>query len=162
MEDKQLKSDPKRLEQAREWRDKNRDKVKAANNAYRERNKEARNEQCRQWRDQQSRDTLYNTQLASNQRLEAKRLSLRIAIFRRFESQCFLCGFSDIRALQIDHVNGGGTKERRTTNNMTYLKNILASVESGQKDYVVLCANCHQIKHSSRAFQDIAALSMPT
>lgn len=155
MENKQLKSDPKRLEQASAWRDKNRDKVKAADKAYRERNKETRSEQQRKWRSQQSHDTLYNTQLASNQRLEVRRLSLRIAIFRCFESQCFLCGFNDIRALQIDHVNGGGTKERKTTNTITYLRNILASIESCQKDYVVLCANCHQIKHSSRAFQEI-------
>jgi hypothetical protein len=41
---------------------------------------------------------------------------------------CIKCGFSDWRALQVDHTNGGGAKERRTADYkkikypMTFLK----------------------------------------
>ena len=29
---------------------------------------------------------------------------------------CIKCGFSDIRALQVDHINGGGSNERNLKN----------------------------------------------
>ena len=34
--------------------------------------------------------------------------------------KCMICGFTDPRALQIDHVNGGGAKERKER---TYIGN---------------------------------------
>lgn len=56
---------------------------------------------------------------------------------------CARCGFSDIRALQIDHVAGNGADERREIGNgVRYLKKVIKS--SG--DYQVLCANCNLIK----------------
>lgn len=58
--------------------------------------------------------------------------------------KCNRCGFSDARALQIDHVNGGGNKELRSgINSFTYLKNVLSN-KTGK--YQLLCANCNWIK----------------
>ncbi len=63
-------------------------------------------------------------------------------------NKCISCGFTDKRALQIDHINGGGSKERREKplhgtmkykriiENPTYYKDILQ----------ILCANCNWIK----------------
>ena len=56
---------------------------------------------------------------------------------------CVKCGFSDIRALQIDHINGGGSKHKRScSGSHEYYKTMIVYPE----DYQLLCANCNQIK----------------
>ncbi len=56
---------------------------------------------------------------------------------------CVRCGFSDIRALQIDHINGGGKKHIESfSSNKTYHK----YVREHPKEFQVLCANCNRIK----------------
>jgi hypothetical protein len=57
---------------------------------------------------------------------------------------CVTCGFSDRRALQIDHINGNGKSDRkRYTSQSLYLKHILEVKGEG---YQILCANCNWIK----------------
>ena len=81
----------------------------------------------------------------------------KMKIFQLLGNRCVRCGFLDIRALQIDHVNGGGTNERRiagTTRTQThssnnlyyYYKYVLEKIQNGSKDYQLLCANCNWIK----------------
>ncbi len=61
--------------------------------------------------------------------------------------KCAECAFSDIRALQVDHVNGNGFKERKTERKIgNPYKLMLQKVMAGSKDYQVLCANCNWIK----------------
>lgn len=56
-------------------------------------------------------------------------------------------GCSDIRCLQIDHVNGGGRKELEKFNSrVLYYKFVLEQIKYGSKDYQLLCANCNWIK----------------
>jgi len=57
-------------------------------------------------------------------------------------------GMTDWRALQIDHINGGGNKERTHFKNgcATYFYYILEQIKLGSKDYQLLCANCNWIK----------------
>jgi 5-methylcytosine-specific restriction endonuclease McrA len=57
--------------------------------------------------------------------------------------KCCRCGFSDPRALQIDHIDGGGKRHRAEHSNarMVY-KDMLTHPE----DFQLLCANCNQIK----------------
>jgi hypothetical protein len=59
--------------------------------------------------------------------------------------KCVRCGFSDPRALQIDHVNGGGTKEIRVIQNFGIYRKIL---DGNTSDYQLLCANCNWIKRA--------------
>lgn len=63
--------------------------------------------------------------------------------------RCKNCGFSDERALQIDHINGGGVKEKKnvkTNYNSFLLKQIQEDKEQFIKKYQLLCANCNWIK----------------
>jgi hypothetical protein len=61
--------------------------------------------------------------------------------------QCRHCGFADSRALQIDHVEGGGGKERRSApSQIVWLRAVLQSVVAGEHRYQLLCANCNWIK----------------
>jgi len=62
-------------------------------------------------------------------------------------ARCVICGFSDMRALQIDHKKGGGSKERKNTSQYTIYKKVYRLAVDGEAgDYQVLCANCNWIK----------------
>ena len=58
-------------------------------------------------------------------------------------SKCIKCGFKDWRALQIDHIKGGGNKDRRDGKDFN---RYLTLIKSNLKAYQVLCANCNWIK----------------
>ena len=62
---------------------------------------------------------------------------------------CNYCGFEDERALCIDHIKAGGTQERLKFGGNFYRK-VRELVESGSRDYQILCANCNQIKKVER------------
>ena len=55
------------------------------------------------------------------------------------------CGYSDIRALVIDHIKGGGNKERDKYGGAYWFR-ILEKIKISPNDYQVLCSNCNQIK----------------
>jgi len=73
--------------------------------------------------------------------------SIRDEIFSLLGGKCVKCGYADKRALQIDHVKGGGTKEMlKTRSSYTHYKNILQAIKEGSTEYQILCANCNWIK----------------
>ena len=81
-----------------------------------------------------------------SQRLEKQRK--KIEIHTMLGSVCVKCGFTDSRALQIDHIFGGGYTERKLypTNPKKYYSNILMSIKNNEHKYQLLCANCNWIK----------------
>jgi hypothetical protein len=60
--------------------------------------------------------------------------------------KCVVCGFSDYRAIQIDHVNGDGKGERNQQRRTDYYGNVLSSFLKGEGRYQLLCCNCNWIK----------------
>lgn len=60
--------------------------------------------------------------------------------------RCKRCGFDDERALQIDHVHGGGVEERRRIGWRAVYERALKY----PAEYQVLCANCNWIKRAER------------
>lgn len=56
--------------------------------------------------------------------------------------ECVRCGFDDIRALQIDHVNDDGHEEKVPRDAQYYKK---VATNKGNR-YQILCSNCNQIK----------------
>lgn len=60
--------------------------------------------------------------------------------------KCAVCGFSDTRALHIDHVqNDGATEEKRfRLNSVKYQRYVMGALHLGK--YQILCANCNHIK----------------
>lgn len=60
--------------------------------------------------------------------------------------KCGRCGFRDTRALQIDHINGGGSRENKGSRN--YYRRVTESVIEGEGKYQLLCANCNWIKRA--------------
>jgi hypothetical protein len=68
----------------------------------------------------------------------------RLAFIELCGGCCERCGFTDVRALQIDHVNGGGVAERKKRGPAMILTDLWKP--GARKKYQVLCANCNQIK----------------
>lgn len=68
-------------------------------------------------------------------------------IFEKYGFCCAKCGFKDVRALQIDHVNGDGYHDRLTNGykgaSISFFSRVLAD-DSGA--YQLLCANCNWMK----------------
>jgi hypothetical protein len=57
--------------------------------------------------------------------------------------ECAKCGFNDVRAIQIDHINGGGVAHFKSSISSTsYYSSMLYELEK----YQLLCANCNSIK----------------
>ena len=66
---------------------------------------------------------------------------------------CNRCGFSDQRALQIDHRNGGGSKHMRRIGGSSYLLLWLKKRGFPKDAFQLLCANCNWIKrHENKEF----------
>lgn len=75
----------------------------------------------------------------------------RLAVLAVLGNKCVHCGFTDWRALQIDHVRGGGMAEtRKWKGNRSHFKRVIRHVKRGGKRYQLLCANCNWIKRYER------------
>lgn len=77
-------------------------------------------------------------------RLRVKRKALRLQVVAKLGGSCVRCGFSDWRALQVDHVNGGGKGDR--ANAKTYERFYVIVLADKLGLYQLLCANCNWIK----------------
>ena len=71
---------------------------------------------------------------------------IKSEIFKFLGDKCKDCGYDkDVRALCIDHVNGGGSEERRKHKG-SYYNIIHDRIMSGSIEYQLLCAICNMIK----------------
>lgn len=75
-----------------------------------------------------------------------KRKEFRQKIIAKFGGKCIQCGFNDWRALQVDHVNGGGTQEVKIVFNRNRDKYNQSLLKDKSNKYQLLCANCNWIK----------------
>jgi len=98
-------------------------------------------------RDKYGRD-LDNLKLWRRKRKE----KLKRRAFSLLGDKCRICGYSDFRALQIDHINNDGVKERqiRKSNPPAFFNRILKSIKNKEGKYQLLCANCNTIKELER------------
>lgn len=70
-------------------------------------------------------------------------------VIMKLGGKCVVCGFKDMRALQLDHINGGGVKEIKKIGRFRMLSDIMElDITVVMKKYQVLCANCNWIKRS--------------
>ena len=80
----------------------------------------------------------------SRSEIGRRRELLRIKVVEKLGGKCIKCGVDDIRVLQLDHINGGGNKERRKgIEAYTVYKRALLV---GEKEFQILCANCNRLK----------------
>ena len=78
------------------------------------------------------------------------RRRIRISVLEILGGKCIKCNFEDKRALQIDHIKGGGNRERKEKRFLgqgkQYYKEVMESVLKQENKYQLLCANCNWIK----------------
>ena len=73
--------------------------------------------------------------------------NIRNKLFNMVGKNCVHCGFLDKRALQIDHINGGGWSEYKQQGNINKMyKFYIQNPELAKKRLQILCANCNWIK----------------
>lgn len=77
-------------------------------------------------------------------REEAKRLVL--AYYGNGVCACVRCGFADIRALSIDHIDGSGAKQRKALRNRGGYFYHWLRLHHFPDGYQTLCMNCQFIK----------------
>lgn len=87
--------------------------------------------------------------MAESKSTKRQRL-LREEIVAKLGGCCSECGFSDVRALHIDHVEGGGSQElqRGYGGGLAYYYRVRKDT-TGR--YQILCANCNAIKRYEKS-----------
>lgn len=98
------------------------------------------------WR-KKSRDYARSHRKEINEQHRLRFKLVREKIIKLLGGKCIVCGYNG-PALQIDHINSNGNICRKTLSLKRYQKNssayytkILREIESGSKDYQLLCAN---------------------
>ena len=61
---------------------------------------------------------------------------------------CQKCGFTDDRALQVDHVHGDGANDVLRYGGATFYNAVIRSTFHKEGKYQLLCANCNWIKRA--------------
>ena len=102
--------------------------------SYYELNKESINATRRIWR-QLNPEKVRVSNTEQRRRRRAKVLEF-------LGNVCCKCGFDDSRALQIDHVRGGGSLTVKAEGK-TY---VMSDIYENPDRYQLLCANCNWIK----------------
>ena len=96
------------------------------------------------WKGGKNKNVVY---VRNRERKYAQRT--RKAVLEALGGECVKCGYKDERALQIDHINGGGGKERSDRKfSGVFNLHVLRSFISKENKYQLLCANCNWIKRS--------------
>ena len=76
-----------------------------------------------------------------------QRLRVRLlTIYGNGKCACVKCGFTDIRALSVDHIDGGGEQERHRYGKSGNAFYELLKKHNFPKGYQTLCMNCQFIK----------------
>jgi hypothetical protein len=125
------------------YRARNREAMREMNRRYQHENREVLAERRRVAREQQTEEQRARKRERERVYAASLRIRLRQQIIERFSGKCARCGFADWRALQVDHVNGGGSDHRKRQSWKIYYQAILEDTDGL---YQLLCANCNQIK----------------
>ena len=144
----------KKKEYRRKYYLANKEKITAINDKYYQTHKERLLSKRREWdknhpkKIKESHKKSYeNNKETYSKRMAKQRSDWRIMVIGHLGGVCCRCGFSDIRALQIDHINGNGNQERKQfcSNSPAFYTKVLN--DKGE-NYQLLCANCNWIKRS--------------
>ena len=84
----------------------------------------------------------YRVRESTRERVKTRHHKLREQAFAGYGGKCECCGESRFEFLAIDHVNGGGRKERETLSTGQIARKVIN--EGFPPEYRVLCHNCNQ------------------
>lgn len=146
-----------RIAKSKEYYISNRTRIRAKHKEYYDKTAETRRQQSRDYYEANKPEVLRKGRIRQKvyyKNNKEARSRYNIGLWQRLKQEtfsalggavCVRCGFKDIRALQIDHLNGGGMKHMKSfSSNKTYLR----YVRENSSLFQVLCANCNWIKVS--------------
>jgi len=81
----------------------------------------------------------------------ASKKRLKDKVFDIYGRKC-KCGFSDVRALTLDHINNNGSQERKTLGERGVYRRAL--IPEFRHEYQTLCMNCQFIKRIEQGRQN--------
>lgn len=102
------------------------DKLRATARNYWKRHKQEKKEYDKQYNEQMKNDVIRH--------------------YSHGTMKCAKCGFSDIRALQLDHIKGNGKKDRESHRGVGVTYYVWLRTQNYPESLQVLCANCNIIK----------------
>jgi hypothetical protein len=129
------------------------DNKKKSTYKWRENNKEKYNSGMRDYR-RKNPEIMRIIMDRRNKKESERKQKLRAEIIKLLGGKCsnsncpILPEKMDIRALQIDHIKGNGSQERKKfqRNALNQYLYIIKEVKNGNKDYQSLCVYCNWIK----------------
>lgn len=121
----------------------NKDKIKKYSKEYYEKVKK---ERMPIWKIKSKKRYLKNRDSSLSKAREHHKKQRIEFLIKIGECKCRICGFSDWRALQIDHVNGDGFIERKKYGGAITRKQQTKLIEENPQNYQILCCNCNWIK----------------
>lgn len=78
------------------------------------------------------------------------RRKVRKEVLEAYGGKCVRCGFSDERALQIDHIEGRGAAHRKSLGGQVSFMFWLRKMKFPM-GFQILCANCNWIKRAEKS-----------
>lgn len=81
--------------------------------------------------------------------MKARREKFKDDVLNAYGRSCAICGFDDIRALQIDHIENDGAAERKSLGGKSvsgWRFYEILKARGYPEGYQTLCANCNNIK----------------
>lgn len=143
----------------KKWRSNNKERVKKAvekyNNKYPERVKKAQ----KIWKQKNPKynEEWLNAHPQYKDYFKNWGFLLKLEVFTHYSfdpPKCVLCGFDDIRALALDHINDDGAKHRisEKTGKRRSGRAIYGELKKRgyPEGYQILCANCNMVKEIMR------------
>ena len=70
---------------------------------------------------------------------KARRVALRESVLNLYGNRCGYCGTDDPVVLDLDHVTGGGNKDRKTS----WAYSAYSKALKNKEDFQILCRNCN-------------------
>jgi len=139
-----MKSSEEKRQYNKEYREKNKGRLRLKSLRFYQEHKEIMQQRGREYYQKHAEQIKANAIRTG----KVVRLKQRIAVLTHYSNgtmACVQCGFSDVRALCLDHINGGGTEHRRTVKAGGNVWLWLAR-HNFPPGYQILCANCNTIK----------------
>ncbi len=136
---------------SREYHEKHRDKhLQYLHKYYLEHQEKKKEYNQRNWGKYQS-DPEYRERRKKAANESHARIKLNVlSHYSNGKLQCAICGFNDIRALCLDHINNCGMKKRFLTGSGGRKLAFFLSKNNFPEGFQVLCANCNSIKEIER------------
>lgn len=140
------KNKEKVLAATQKWRSEHKDEVGEYNKKYYTENLEYSRARGNAFSKRRYKENKNNEEFmrARRARQAEERKAVREKIFSILGHVCVRCGYTDKRALQVDHIHGGGNAENRKMTRDQFYRRV---IEVGKAEYQILCANCNVIKN---------------